>query len=518
MEKIRKKRLWIRICAVFFLLFAFLAYLYLRNYVRKEELIYPRYPEYPDLRIKLSGESHNLLLITVDTLRPDYLSFNGYDLDTSPAVDRLISRGLYFSHAITPIPRTTQALACLLTGCYPYKTQVRYLWDNLSTKTVTLTDILKRSNYETIAVVSNHVLLPSRGLDRGFGVYDFGTDKRDAIQTTQAAIQYLNTLDLERPFFLWVHYIDPHAPYYPPEDIALRFDPDYNGRYKTHFGDEPGGIGEYAYPKDIGKERAVFRNDLGEEINQHVRRLYAADIRLTDLGIEQLVQAVERVAGDNLLIVFTADHGESLGEHDYYFDHGAYVYNAGLRVPLAFVLPEGHSKYWIGAEDDWVSLVDILPTTLDLMGIEVQSHHLNGIDGRSLLPYWEKTPLEPRPFFAESGRSFFQDSIKRRVKFDVSGRFRCVFFNNLKLIWTPYQKNELLYELYDMESDPSETEDLFSQDSQEREMLKDFLYQWMAQQPQEALETRPTEKDLEILRSLGYVSEKKTKKKPKEKK
>jgi len=501
----KKKKIWAAGCFVLFVLLAFVLNLHLRNLERSEYITYPDYPEHPGLEVKIKGNGYNLLLITVDTLRTDYLSANGYDLNTTPSADQLIKGGLYFSRAITPVPRTTQALACLLTGCYPHKAGVRYLWDGLSWKTITLAEILKEVNYQTIAVVSNHVLPPERRLDRGFNKYDFGTDKRDAVKTTQAAIKHLNKLNSEAPFFLWVHYIDPHVPYYPPKDIAIEFDPNYAGRYKTHFGDKPGGIGEHAYPKDIGKERAVYHNDLGEEVNQHIRRLYAADIKLADIGMKQLVEAAQKHAGNNLLIVFTADHGESLGEHDYYFEHGAYVYNPELRVPLAFVLPEDHSKNLMGRVNDWVSLIDVLPTTLDLLGIDVLSSHLDNIDGRSLMPYWNGRPIESRPIFAESGKCYFPKSIKRRVRFDISGRFRCVIYNEWKLIWTPYQKGVLLYELYNTELDPDETKDLYSPDHPKAKILMKYLQQWMAQHSQKPRETRPSKKDLEALRSLGYI-------------
>ena len=500
-----KKRIWWWSGFALFVIVAFFFYFHLRKAEKTEYTTYPDYPEPLGLKVELKGNAYNILLITVDTLRPDYLSANGYDLNTSPSIDQLISRGLYFSRAVTPIPRTTQALASLLTGCYPHKTEVRNLWDRLARKTITLAEILKKVNYQTIAVVSNHILIPERRLDRGFDVYDFGTDKRDAIKTTAAAIGHLKELNHEDPFFLWVHYIDPHAPYYPPENLAEEFDPNYHGRYKTHFGAEPGGIGENAYPKDLGKERAVFNNDLPEEVNVHIRRLYAADIKLTDMGIELLMQAVRRQAGDNLLILFTADHGESMGEHDYYFDHGAYVYNAGLRVPLVFQLPENHSKYFTGTINDWVSIIDVLPTALDLLGIEVQSDHLGDIDGRSLISYWEGSSQESRPLLAESGKAFFPDSMRKRARFDISGRFRCVIHGRWKLIWTPFQSQDLLYELYEIAFDPDEIKDLYNPSHSKFPMLDKLLKEWISEEGQMVKETKPSKKDLETLRSLGYI-------------
>jgi arylsulfatase A-like enzyme len=510
----RRKRVWTAVC---FLILAIVAgAVYFRFYRHQGSLsygssqtvghiLYPSYPNSEGLEAKVEGPQRSLLLITVDTLRPDYLGFNGYDLKATPSIDRLISESLYFAKAVTPIPRTTQALACLLTGQYPYKTGVRRLWDELSRQTITLAEILKKAGYRTIAVVSNHILVPQRRLDRGFQVYDFATDKRDALKTSEAAVQHLDELDGKRPFFLWVHYIDPHVPYYPPEGLAREVDPHYEGRYKTHFGGKPGAIGEHAYPKDIGKERAVFHNDLGEEVNRHIRRLYAADIQFTDMGIHSLLEAVERRASDDVVIVFTADHGESLGEHDYYFDHGDYVYSAGLRIPLSFKLPSNHPLHQVGRVDSWVSLVDVLPTILDLLAVDVRSGRLENIDGRSLAACWKGKSLERVPVFAESDDSFYPKSIKRRVRFDISGRFRCVIRDEWKLIWTPFQTGEMLYEFYHLESDPHEKNDEYRPDHPQARVLLEQLQQWMAQQPQGVREPVPGKRDIETLRSLGYI-------------
>jgi len=188
----------------FILILLILAIIFLIKFFRKEKfsgIIYPNYPERIGLKVKMINKPLSVLLITVDALRPDYLSFNGYNLNTSPAIDSLLKKGLYFSHVITTLPRTTQSLTSLMTGCYPYKTEVRYLWDKLSLKTITLAEILKRAGYQTVAVVSNHILLPERGLDRGFDIYDYASDKRNAIKTTYAAIQHLKNLDLKKPFF-----------------------------------------------------------------------------------------------------------------------------------------------------------------------------------------------------------------------------------------------------------------------------------------------------------------------------
>src|SRR5690606_27567720 len=121
-----------------------------------------------------------------------------------------------------------------------------------------------------------HVLTPQRGLGRGFDVYDAAHDGRDARSTTQAALAKLEGLAAATPVFLWVHYIDPHVPYYPPPALATACDPGYTGRYAAHFGGAVRSVGERAYPEDLSKPDAVHRNRLPDAVNAHIRRLYAA--------------------------------------------------------------------------------------------------------------------------------------------------------------------------------------------------------------------------------------------------
>ena len=133
---------------------------------------------------EIAPARRHVLLVTVDTLRFDYLSANGYDRPTSPFIDSLSARGYTFTRAVTPIARTTAALASLLTGAYPHTTGVRNLVDSLAPNVVTLAQLARQRGYATVAVVSNHILAPERDLRRGFDVYDFA----DAARRTSPAV------------------------------------------------------------------------------------------------------------------------------------------------------------------------------------------------------------------------------------------------------------------------------------------------------------------------------------------
>ncbi len=453
-----------------------------------------------------SGRPQRVLLLTVDTLREDHVGNAGrYPEPTMPFVDTLLARGTRFTRAVTPIPRTTQALASLLTGQYPYRTGVRGLVDRLDAGVETVAQMAWRSGYRTIAVVSNHLLTRRRGLDRGFDVYDSAGDIRGADATTDVALASVRKIASETPLFLWVHYIDPHVPYHPPKSLAEHFDPNYRGRYKHHFGGFPGAVGNRAYPRDLPKRFAVFANPLSDAVNEHIRTLYAADVRFTDTEIARLLRGLEKRFGSDWLIVVTADHGESLGEHDFYYDHGDYVYEASIRVPLGIVLPEDDRK--AGRKIDApVSLVDVAPTLVELLELLPPEEAARRFGGRSLVPYLRGQTLPARPVFAECGRSFFPGMITGRVRFDVQGRFRAVIHGDWKLIWTPGQDARGEYQLYDVAADPNETRDQSDRHPERVRDLRRMLDDWMADEEQRVTRPIPDE-EKDALRALGYIED-----------
>jgi arylsulfatase A-like enzyme len=439
------------------------------------------------------------------------MSMNGYDRPTTPFLDALVAEGYYFERAVAPVPRTTPALASLLTGSYPHTSRVRKLTDPLSPDVVSVAEVFHDLGYQTLAVVTNHVLKKKRGLDRGFDVYNMASDARTARQTRMVALRELERFDPARPLFAWVHFVDPHVPYHPDPTFVAAFDPDYRGRYRFHFGalPRPGSRTTWVdpFPLDLPKRDATHRNPLPERVNEHVRRLYAADIRTLDTEIQGLVGAFRARLGGDLIVIFTADHGESLGEHHFYFDHGDYVYNAGSRIPLAIVVPPSHPARGSGRCGSWVSLVDIVPTLFDLLGREVPPRMAQQLEGRSLAACMTGEDLRAAPVFVESGHSYYPELVSRRVRNDPAGRFRAVIFGDWKLIWTPFQSGDLEWELYNVREDPHETRNVYSPDHAEVPGLKAHLDAWVARQhPAELAAPTPiSEDDRETLRELGYI-------------
>ncbi|HEU4521619.1 MAG TPA: sulfatase-like hydrolase/transferase [Thermoanaerobaculia bacterium] len=348
----------------------------------------------------------NVILITFDTTRGDAVGYANGRTDVTPNLDKLAAEGTWFSNAITSQPLTVPAHSTIMTGLYPYKHGVRnngtYV---LEPEHVTLAERLKEAGYATHAIVSSYVLDSQFGLDQGFDGFDddmsggpqqklFMFREIRANQTANKAVAWLRQGRPEKqPFFLWLHFYDPHADYEPPEDIADRFPGE---RYE----------GEIAYAdRELGRVLAAL-----DESGQR----------------------------DNTLIVFTSDHGESLGEHGER-SHGIFVYDSTIHVPLLF---SGKGAKGAGKVDALVRTADIAPTVLDMLGIDAPP-----VDGASMLPLMngEKAPA----------RTAYAESMAPRLNFGWS-ELRTHRTATTKFIDAPDP------EVYDLRKDGAERENLYS--------------------------------------------------------
>lgn len=313
-------------------------------------------------------ERPNLVLVTLDTVRADRLGCYGHDAASTPAMDRLAREGVLAGHAVAVAPLTLPSHASLLTGLAPPRHGVHDNADyRLPLSETTLAEHLSRLGYRTAASVGAAVLSSRLGIAQGFESYDeprvaeverpaaggvgfLGIAERDAKAVTDDALAALERMAGE-PFFLWVHYFDPHADYAPPEPWRSRF----------------------------------------------TGRLYDGEISYTDDQLGRILDALSsRGLDDRTLVVVTSDHGESLGEHGE-TTHGLFVYDATIRVPwiarFPGVLPKG-AHY-----EGLVSGIDLVPSVLSLMGLPP----LSGTQGTDHAPGLRTgTPVGAPPAYAES--------------------------------------------------------------------------------------------------------------------
>jgi arylsulfatase A-like enzyme len=328
----------------------------------------------------------NVIIIGLDTLRPDHLGCYGYPRNTSPAIDRLAGEGALFEYAVSQSPWTLPSFATVFTSLYPTQHRAGFLKSTLGTDFPTLASILSDNGYSTGAVVNTAALNPAFGIDRGFAHYDVApmSAGRVADGTTRDALEWVDGR-ADRSFFLFVHYYDPHLSYSPPAPYDTLFDPDYTGPIGNSF--DPDFL-----PTDRmnGFQRM---NALPARDKEHIVALYDGEVAFADTAIGELLKGLEaRGLRDRTLIVFMSDHGEEFFEHGG-FAHGHTLYNELIHVPLLFSLP-GRIPTGMRLRA-MVRLVDIMPTVLSMLGIDTDAR----LEGRDLSPLFrgETAPGPTRP-------------------------------------------------------------------------------------------------------------------------
>lgn len=434
----------------------------------------------------------NLLLVIVDTLRADRLTLYGHSRPTSPAIDALAREGVRFDHAYVAAPWTQPSIASLLTGQYPRRHGLVRMRQRLPEDALTLAEILRAEGWSTAAVVSNLLLGRVFGFRQGFERYSEeearGHDYVSSVAVTRRAIDMLG--ELERPFFLMVHYFDPHYAYMP--HASVDFAAVSAGRLS-------------------GGERIedLRQMDLDSEEQGFLRDVYDEELRFTDDAIADLLAAAaDRKLFANTLIVVTADHGEEFLDRGW-IGHTRTLYDELIRVPLVIRLPDDPSYRSLDARGvtvmEAVSLVALPPTLLELMGADVPPGA--EFEHRSLVPIMKGDADGVEPVFAEVD---FVPSLEAAAPATPkSARMRAIVVGSHKLI-----HDELAgrFELYDIERDPGERVDLAPRDDA---LVRELRAQLDADlgPPGPASEYAPMvefpaafKKELaERLRSLGYV-------------
>jgi arylsulfatase A-like enzyme len=358
----------------------------------------------------LSGapDDWNLLLVTLDTTRADRLGAYGYRHAETPALDALAEQGVRWERCYAPAPLTLPSHASVLTGLVPIRHGIHANGrEVLGDGAQTLAEILRERGWSTGAIVGAFVLDGRFGLAQGFDHYDddlsaaeepprFGYIERNASGVTDAALVWLER-SAGRPWFLWVHYFDPHSPYAAP----------------------------------------------GFDAKLSAQTPYDAEITYADGQLARLLRFLEET-GDarRTLVVVTADHGEGLWEHGE-STHALFAYDSTLRVPLIVRFPDGRGAGRVVSQR--AALVDLLPSVLDWLGQDAPS----GLDGRAL------RLADPSGVAGEpEARAIYFENEGPAHLFGWS-RLRGIVAGRDKLIAAPRP------ELYDLEDDPRETRNLW---------------------------------------------------------
>jgi len=441
----------------------------------------------------------NVLLISVDTLRADHLGSYGYRRPTSPALDRLADQGTLFLQAGVQRPKTSPSFASMLTGTSPHVNGVRKVMRRVPTRFHLLAERLRNLGYRTAAIVSNPNLGTAFRFDAGFDLYvrtwlepeDEATPS--SVEISLQAVEWLREHGREAPFHLWLHYMDPHAPYAPPPPYDGMFVGDdlFDGDAIVPIGADDLELG--AIPPISQLPSADSPQRIEERRDFYIAQ-YDAEIRHVDAQIARVLDEIDASGlSASTLVVFTSDHGESLGEHEYYFEHGMFPYEGTLRVPLILRLP-GEVPAGLRIERP-VALLDLVPTVLDLVGSRPSPRD----EGSSLAPLLSGSDPAPSAVFAESG---YADEVQGIVR---EGRWKLV---HIPSQWDRDRMSGARFELYDLVEDPRETVNLAEEHPERVRRLAAMLSDWLGSDAtieEGDREVVPDERTMERLRALGYA-------------
>jgi arylsulfatase A-like enzyme len=426
----------------------------------------------------------NILIFTVDTLRADHTSAYGYERETTPTLTSLAARGTRFTRAYSSSSWTVPAVASLLTGRIPSAHGVMHgLWldhetvlgqETLPPEIPTIASALHDAGYRTAAVVANVHLDAALGFSHGFDTYtalDFSATTTEVAPAVTTALATLRTGDA--PFLLWVHLIEPHAPYVPRRPIFETWWPADRPQYTAIDGfmlEEflDGMMTRQNIPHDDGLAYAIAA--------------YDSEIATADGYLRTLLDTID---DGHLATVFAADHGEEFHDH-FLIGHGHTAFDEVVRVPLIVALPGGHAQL----ATTRVSIVDVLPTVLELAHVAAPE----GLDGRSLVPATRGETLEDRDIVIETGRGIevVQAIIHDGVKYGRRTR------------------PNPIEGLFDLDADPHETSNLLPERADTAAALGARLDAYItaaeARRPPMTVVPPPLSPELRAqLEALGYV-------------
>jgi arylsulfatase A-like enzyme len=469
----------------------------------------------------------NVLLIVLDTVRADHLSVYGYARPTTPGLERFAREGVTFEQALAPAPWTLPSHATLFTGLYPVQHHAGRFHPRLDEHLTTLPELLHGQGYQTVAFSNNTWISRATNFHQGFDHFeDFrgiwrvwrsasrllavqvyrlfvpgqlhGDRSGGAGVTNRAIRRWFDTqYDSTRPFLLFINYLDAHFPYHAPDPYWRKFvEPSHQALATKLLDAKAQDEADYT-PPPINWQAEKW----GALTDLYDGELFYLDAMLTEL-FDDLRR---RGLFDDTLVVVTSDHGEHLGEHELFL-HRFSVYEPTLRIPLLMRLP-GRLPAGLRVSD-WVGLPDVFPTILRLVAVDTPPDVLAALPGRSLVG----SPVAVPPGRMLLGDYEVPDNLlpRYRQKTKVTDEryfrrgLRSLHYGNWKFILGSDGRNEL----YDLEQDPSEMNDLVQQDPEQARAMETHLQEVLAGLPKMSDAEATGELDDETkaqLRALGYI-------------
>jgi len=424
----------------------------------------------------------NVIVVLLDTLRSDHVGVYGYKRNTSPHIDKFAEKSTIFLEHYSHSSRTGPSVATLFTGLYPKSNGVinpLSHWDakgTLAESQTTLAEILKSKGYVTAGFNSNPNIVSRFGFNQGFDLYKtfFGKVPMDVSTPliTDEAINFLTSQKGNKPFFLYLHYMDTHSPYYTHDTLDNDFtDKKYRGPLTGE---------HWQLDKILSGEYKPTKADI-----QHLIDLYDQELLYFDHHFRRLIEHGEGLGlFNNTIILFLSDHGEEFYDHEQVL-HGYTIYEEQLRVPLIIYVPNRSPKAVKGITRH----VDVFQTVLELLHIQEPEH----LQGRSLLTQMNGKEVKQLPVVAQAQL--------RAVK---TVQAQSIRFENWKII--KHIIPERYAELYNIKQDPKELQNCAMQETDRtRKMIKELAVFIKSLPNAQGGVVTLTPKEIEELSSLGYI-------------
>ncbi len=319
----------------------------------------------------------NVVLYVIDTLRADRLGCYGGRRPVSPRIDAFAREAVLFEHAVAQSSWTRSAMASIFTGKWPLAHGTNGRDDRLSDAAITLSERLRAAGYRTAARVTNPNVTPGFGFDQGFDDFSYLGETTGSDGVHRAAIDWLGAGAAETPFFLYLHTLDPHAPYVSPEPFRRRLAPDSSAAAAEH---------SLAVLGDL----QTGRRQADAAIRGELEALYDATVAFNDHSFGALLDELEaRGLLEETLVILLSDHGEEFLEHGGW-QHGRALHAESIDVPLIIKAPGSRGGRRVAQR---VRQVDLLPTVLDLLDLPPAA----SVEGRSLQPLIDGSERDQAP-------------------------------------------------------------------------------------------------------------------------
>jgi len=440
------------------------------------------------------GEKRHIVLVSIDTLRADYLACYGHPYVDTPNIDALAEGGFLFERHITAAPTTLASHTSLMTGTWPHTHGTPRNGFVVSPDNNMLAEVLQAHGFVTAGFIGAFPLSQRFAFNQGFDHWDerlsrakqaglLEQSERPANEVTDAALAWAKTHADEQNVFLFVHYFDVHAPYTPP------------GKYARLYREDDSAV--TGSLSDMHQAREELTAGHRSELNELLKQQYAAGVSWVDSELGRLMEGLED-AGilDDAVVVLTSDHGEAMDRHSEYWNHGYTTYHESTRVPLIIRLPVGHPG---GRRiDALVSNIDVMPTLLELFSV-TQPMGVEGISFAGALSEGEFTPIRDVAY-SEATKPFGErhegDPVWKNAR-----KMRSIETKRWKLVQQPLTFTS---EFFDLMADPDEEKDLYTRERDLAMPMQKQLSRWTASARPKQSVPDLDEDTRQRLEALGY--------------